>query len=110
VFCTHVSQRTPKDFRNPTIKADRALRANPAYVPQFANVPIRVEDVPVTLTAEEIEMLKGCRLDIYGDNDASALRDIFFTWWEERFLAANSGASAIEKSDLIAQLARTHRA
>jgi uncharacterized protein len=92
------SQRTPKDFLNPKIKADRELRPDPAYVPQFANVPIRIEDVPVELTGDEMEMLNRCRLDIYGDDNAAALRDILFTWWEERFLAANSGAPAIEKS------------
>jgi uncharacterized protein YcgI (DUF1989 family) len=92
------SQRTPKDFLNPRIKADRALRPDPAYVPQFANVPIRTEDVPVELTGDEMEMLNRCRLDIYGDDNAAALRDILFTWWEERFLAANSGAPAIETS------------
>ena len=37
------SQRTPAEFRNPTIKADRALRRDPAYVPEFPNVPIVVE-------------------------------------------------------------------
>jgi hypothetical protein len=93
------SQRTPRDFLNSKIKADRELRADPAYVPQFANVPLRIEDVPVELTGDEMEMLNHCRLDIYGDDNAAALRDILFTWWEERFLAANSGAPAIEKSN-----------
>src|SRR5579871_756914 len=41
------SQRTPRDFRNPTIKADRALVRDPSYTPQFVNVPIREEIVEV---------------------------------------------------------------
>jgi uncharacterized protein YcgI (DUF1989 family) len=90
------SQRTPRDFRNPAIKADRPLRADPSYVPQFANVPIKITDVPVTLTAEEMALLRAVKLDLYGNDDAAALRDILFTWWEERFLAANSGAPAID--------------
>jgi len=90
------SQRTPKDFINPRIKADRGLRADPTYVPRFSNVPIRVEDVPVTLTADELALLKSAKLALYGDDDAAALRDILFTWWEERFLSGNSGAPAID--------------
>jgi uncharacterized protein len=91
------SQRTPKDFLNSKIKADRELRANPVYVPQFANVPLRIENIPVELSGDEMEILDCCRIDIYGDDDGAALRDILFTWWEERFLVANSGAPAIKK-------------
>jgi hypothetical protein len=90
------SQRTPRDFRNPAIKADRPLRADPSYVPQFVNVPIEMTDVPVTLTVEELALLRAVKLELYGNDDAAALRDILFTWWEERFLAANSGAPAID--------------
>ncbi len=90
------SQRTPKDFRNPTIKADRALRRDPAYAPEFPNVPIVVSDLPVALTAEELALLRKVKLDIYGNDDAAALRDILFSWWEERFLNAHSGAPAID--------------
>ena len=36
------------------------------------------------------------RLPMYGADDGAALRDILFTWWEQKFLsAAESGASAI---------------
>jgi hypothetical protein len=49
-----------------------------------------------------MELLRRLRLDIYGDDDAAALRDIFFTWWEERFLAASSGAPAIDASATVA--------
>jgi uncharacterized protein YcgI (DUF1989 family) len=90
------SQRTPKDFRNPNIKGDRELRADTNYVPQFPNVPIRVEEVPVALDGSEMALLEKFKLDLYGEDDAAALRDIFFTWWEERFLSGNSGAPAIE--------------
>ena len=45
------SQRTPAAFRNPTIKADRPLRRDPAYAPEFPNVPIVVSDLAVTLSA-----------------------------------------------------------
>ncbi len=94
------SQRTPRDFRNPTIKASRALVRDPNYVAEFVNFPLRVENVAVALTADEDEMLERVRLPVYGADDGAALRDILFTWWEERFLgAAESGAPAIGKAE-----------
>ena len=90
------SQRTPKDFRNSTIKASRALERDPDYVAQFVNFPIVLEEVSVELTPEEAEMLERLRLPVYGADAGAALRDILFAWWEERFLgAAQSGAPAI---------------
>ena len=95
------SQRTPKDFRNPVIKASRALTRDPDYVAGFVNVPIRLEDIEVRLAAAEAEMLQQMRLPVYGADAGAALRDILFTWWEERFLgAAQSGAPAIGDVDL----------
>lgn len=90
------SQRTPKDFRNPIIKADRALHPDPDYRPEFPNVPLSVETLTIPLTTEEHAMLDALRLDVYGSDDGAALRDIVFTWWEERFLEGSSGAPAIE--------------
>jgi hypothetical protein len=37
-------------------------------------------------------LLQAVKLDLYGDDDASALRDILFSWWEEHFFFAKSGA------------------
>ena len=91
------SQRTPKDFRQPNITADRALYRDPAYTPAFTNVPIRTEQVTVELDADEVALFDANRLPLYGDDDGAALRDMFFTWWENRFLNANSGAPAIER-------------
>jgi hypothetical protein len=64
-------------------------------------VPIVISDLAVALSAEEIELLRRVRLGIYGDDDAAALRDILFSWWEERFLSAHSGAPAIGGNDEI---------
>ena len=90
------SQRTPRDFRNPAIKADRALVRDAAYVAEFVNVPLVVEDVAVSLTAEEAAWLDRLRLPVYGADAGAALRDVLFTWWEQRFLgAAESGAPAL---------------
>ena len=41
------SQRTPKDFRNPTIKTERRLTRDSTYVAEFVNTPIRLEDVAI---------------------------------------------------------------
>jgi len=91
------SQRTPKDFRNPTIKADRPLRRDPAYKPVFPNTPIRITELPVVLSAEELAAFNTVkRTDIYGEDDAAALRDLLFSWWEERFLQTHAGAPSIE--------------
>jgi uncharacterized protein len=90
------SQRTPKDFRNPTIKTERRLTRDSAYVAEFVNTPIRLEDVAIELSDEEAAMLDRLRLPVYGADDGAALRDILFTWWEQTFLgAAESGAPAI---------------
>ena len=89
------SQRTPADFRQPQIKADRALRRDTAYRPEFTNVPIVRHPVTVELSDEELALFDTVRLAQYGDDDAQALRDLVFTWWEERYLAAASGAPAI---------------
>jgi len=91
------SQRTPRDFKNPTIKADRQLRRDPAYRPEFPNTPIRITELPVPLSAEEMAMLAAVkRTEVYGSDDAAALRDILFSWWEERFLQGHAGAPSIE--------------
>ena len=93
------SQRTPAQFRNPNIKSDRALRRDPSYATEFSNVPIVVSDLRIALSADELELLRAVKLPIYGDDDAAALRDVLFSWWDERFLSGHSGAPAIGTSD-----------
>jgi uncharacterized protein YcgI (DUF1989 family) len=90
------SQRTPAQFRNAQIKATRALSRDPAYRPEFPNTPILASDLAVDLSAEEADLLDAhARRDLYGADDGAALRDILFTWWEERFLKASSGAPSL---------------
>jgi hypothetical protein len=87
LFRPLASNRTPADFRNSRIKADRELRRDAAYVAEFANVPIVYRDLPVALTAEDYALLQKCkRQELYGDDDGAALRDIVFSWWEGRFV------------------------
>jgi hypothetical protein len=84
---TWASNRTPADFRQPLIKADRALRRDPAYQPQFTNVPIRYAPLEITLDEVEFAALKAAGLDeFYGHDSGAALRDVLFSWWETQHL------------------------
>ena len=89
------SQRTPRDFRNSMIKADRALTRDPEYTSTFTNFPLVEHAIEVELTEGEAAMLDALRHDEHETRDGAALRDIVFSWWEERFLSANSGAPDI---------------
>jgi hypothetical protein len=81
------SQRTPADFKIQRIKAERELRRDPTYVAEFANVPLRTIELEVPLDGDEYAQLQRLkRGDLYGDDDGAALRDILFSWWEERFI------------------------
>jgi hypothetical protein len=83
------SQRTPADFKVKQIKVERELRRDASYKPEFTNVPIRISDLPISLSAGEYALLQQCKLtDLYGDDDGAALRDIVFSWWAERFVPA----------------------
>lgn len=92
-----MSQRTPASFRNPVIKTDRPLRRDPAYRPEFTNTPLTVEHVDVVLDEADLAGLRQLpQLQRYGDDVAAALRDVFFTWWEQRFVSAPNGAPSVE--------------
>lgn len=81
------SQRTPADFRQSQIKATRELLRDPAYQPQFTNVPLVLHTWPIALDAEAYAQLKAAGLaELYGDNDGDALRDVIFSWWERHQL------------------------
>ena len=81
------NQRSPEAFRNSRIKADRELRCDAAYAPQFTNVPIRIEDVPVELDADEAAALDALKATgLYGGSDAEVLRYVVFSWWIENFM------------------------
>jgi uncharacterized protein YcgI (DUF1989 family) len=90
------SQRTPRDFKNPVIKTDRPLRRDPSYKPEFPNTPIMVTELKIALSPDELAMFNAVkRTDIYGGDDGAALRDLLFSWWEQRFLQAHAGAPSI---------------
>jgi hypothetical protein len=81
------SQRTPAQFRQPVIRAERALRRDDSYRPQFTNVPIRLQALDIELSQAEHASLRDGRLDAYyGDDEGAMLRDVLFSWWETRYL------------------------
>ncbi len=91
------SQRTPADFRNAQIKSTRALVADRSYSASFQNTPLVEEAITIELSPEEYAVFeRSARADIYGDDMPSALRDFVFTWWENKYLRAASGAPRIE--------------
>lgn len=90
------SQRSPSDFKNSKIKATRELSRDPDYRAQFTNTPIVETQIEIALDPElaaAFEQL--ANRDLYGADDGAALRDIFFSWWEETFLTAANGAPSI---------------
>jgi hypothetical protein len=90
------SQRTPRDFKNAAIKSDRPLRRDPTYKAEFPNTPIVLTELPISFAPDELAIFNAMkRTDIYGDDDAAALRDLLFSWWEDRFLQAHAGAPSI---------------
>jgi uncharacterized protein YcgI (DUF1989 family) len=81
------SQRTPADFKVKQIKTTRELRRDLDYRPEFVNTPIGYSDLEITLDDAEYALLQKLKIkEIYGADDAGALRDVLFSWWEENFL------------------------
>jgi hypothetical protein len=81
------NQRTPADFKIPAIKADRELRRDPHYRPEFVNVPLRTSEVAVHLEPAETEMLRRlAATGRYGETDGEILRHVFFSWWIGKFM------------------------
>jgi uncharacterized protein YcgI (DUF1989 family) len=84
---TYSNQRTPKDFKVQTIKADRELQRDPDYAPDFTNVPIRIDGLDVPLDDEERAILDQLTATgRFGADDGEVLRYVFFSWWIERFM------------------------
>lgn len=81
------TQRRPADFRLKDIKADRPLRRDPAYTPQFTHVPLTLREWEIELDDAYRALLEQqARVDLYGSANGDALRDILFSWWETRYL------------------------
>ena len=78
------NQRTPADFRQPTIKADRALTRDDAYSPEWPVYPIVKQAVSVPLSDDEYARIAVLRADgNFGQEDGEIVRHAFFSWWIE---------------------------
>lgn len=76
------TQRTPADFRQPVIKADRRLRRDASYEPAFTNVPLTTSTVRVELDPDEAAALERLvAAGPYGSDPGAALRYAFFSWY-----------------------------
>ncbi len=81
------TQRTTEDLASQPIKADRELRKNDAYIPNFVNYPISMTDVPVRLSPEQQTWLgELVETGEFGSTEADVLRYVFFSWWTPRFM------------------------
>lgn len=78
------SQRTPAQFAQPAIRAERMLSRDPNYRAAFAGLPIGVEAVQIELDAESSaafdELWRGGLADRYAER-GDGLRDVLFSWW-----------------------------
>jgi uncharacterized protein YcgI (DUF1989 family) len=81
------NQRTPADFKQPNIRADRELRREEGYKPQFTNVPIKITEVRVPLGEEDRRLLDRLRESgELGETDSEVFRYAFHGWWINRFM------------------------
>ena len=74
------SQRTPEKFLNATIRAERELKPNPAYQPQYINFPIEWREIEVEFSDEEFRKIWKYRGTL-GDTDEEVVRTLFLHWY-----------------------------
>ena len=74
-------QRTPAEFKVNTIKADRELRRNPNYVPEFVNYPITTKPIQVSLNQEQLAKTKKLMAAGLGRDVAEVIRTGVMLWY-----------------------------
>lgn len=74
-------QRTPADFKVNEIKADRELRPNPNYVPEFVNYPIALKAVRVPLGREELAKTQELVARGLGKDVGEVMRIAVMLWY-----------------------------
>lgn len=81
------TQRDPSQFKVSQIKADRELRRDPSYVPEFTNYPLVIEEVPVSLDDAQLSRLDALvATGEMGSTREEVLRYVFHSWWIEKFM------------------------
>jgi hypothetical protein len=76
------NQRTPEDFRVKEIKKDRELRRIPGYEPEFRSYPIRLQEIEVEFSPQELQEVQGLR-GIIGKTEEEAVRAAFMLWYQK---------------------------
>jgi uncharacterized protein YcgI (DUF1989 family) len=74
-------QRTPAEFKVNKIKADRELRRNPNYVPEFVNYPITTKPIQVSLNQEQLAKTKKLMAAGLGRDVAEVIRTGVMLWY-----------------------------
>jgi hypothetical protein len=74
-------QRTPAEFKVNKIKADRELRRNPNYVPEFVNYPITTKPIQVSLNTEQLAKAKKLVGSGLGNDVAEVIRTGVMLWY-----------------------------
>jgi hypothetical protein len=74
------TQRTLKDFKNPTVRTEPALKRDPNYVADYVNFPIEWKEIEVIFTNEEYQSFWHLR-GMLGNTDDELVRTMFFHWY-----------------------------
>jgi uncharacterized protein YcgI (DUF1989 family) len=81
------NQRTPADFKIKEIKATRELERDETYEPEWPVYPIVSRPVEVSLSEEELGLVKRLRANGgFGQADGEIVRAAFFSWWIEHYM------------------------
>jgi hypothetical protein len=81
------TQRTPADFANPTIKADRELRRDPGYEPRFTNYPITVTELDVPLDSDDEALVSELvAKGELGRDPGEVIRFAWHSWWIREYM------------------------
>lgn len=76
-----INQRTPDQFRVKPRDADRALRQDPHYKPQFVNYPLAIRELQFELSSEDEANLERLVRVGQGDSREDAFRSAVMTWY-----------------------------
>lgn len=90
-----VNQRSPEDFVNRQIKADRELQRDPGYQPSFTNYPLVITTVEVPLSDADAALVdRLAATGEYGDGIDETVRFVWHSWWIREFMQGPKHFSA----------------
>jgi len=90
-----VNQRDPSKFVNRDIKADRELRRDPGYQPDFTNVPITLTEIELELGDDDAAIVDRLRGEgLFGSDAGDIVRFAWHSWWIREFMQGPKHFSA----------------